>query len=602
MDAGDIDRTHAHDLRGCAPDDSRPVVDVLVLNYNGRTLLAECLPSVVVAAGKSRWDCRVTVVDNSSSDDPTEWLAAEFPCVAVRRLQNDGLASFNTIARELVSRVLVLLNNDIKLAPDAIDPLVAPLLDDNGSDDADSHEPIFMTAPRATLFDGVTHEGLKTSVVMRRGLVQATALFNGAERVADVAGPTASSGAALAVDRRVFLALGGFDPLYRPGRIEDLDFCYRGFIAGYRAVYVPESRAEHKGSASFAPAFGTSGNDHLALRNTLLFQWKNLRSVRHRAEYLAWLPLRAARDLFVSWNAAPQLRFPFLKAYLAARSVWSEHAGNVRFQPASDDGARARELEFFVRHSPQRLLAPDVASASDERERVLIADEARRAANYPLARWYSRPAAAWFAKAIAESRVRPWHLTLVGFACAAAAAACTLASPSLRLIASAFVLVAWFFDRADGLLARRQNRATPLGAWLDANVDEAVDLGLHVCMAASAAAASASNVPWICLIAFLFGKYLLMYGLAVGETIFAAEGEVDAEPATDVPSPSLLKQLYHLPGNADVRIHLTAAALATGMLTTELALVACYYNMRWIARIVLQVRRLLARPTLRRLA
>jgi len=602
MDAGHIDLTAAHERDHAARDDARPDVDVLVLNFNGRVLLAECLPSIVRAAAESSHACRVTVVDNASTDDPTDWLAAEFPTVAVCRLPNDGLASFNVVARELTSRVLVLLNNDIKLAPDAIDPLVAPLLDEACGSEEFSDEPVFMTAPRCTLFDGVTHEGLKTSVVMRRGLVQATALFAGAEQVADVAGPTASAGAALAVDRRTFLALGGFDPLYLPGRIEDLDFAYRGFVAGYRAVYVPESRALHKGAASFGPTFGASGNDHLALRNTLLFQWKNLRAPRHRAGYLAWLPLRAARDLVEAWKVAPSERFPFLRAYAAALTVWNERSGNVRFQPASDVFARTRELDFFARHAPSRLLAPSDAPEIGKQERSLVADEARRAVNYPLARWYSRPAADLFAKAIVDTRIRPWHLTLVGFACACAAAACVLASPSYGVAAAGLVLTAWFFDRADGLLARRQNRATSLGAWLDANVDEAVDLGLHVCMAASAAAASSSNVPWICLIAFLFGKYLLMYGLAVGETIFDEEGATEAEAPAEAVPPSLLKRLYHLPSNADIRIHLTALALATGLLTTELAIVACYYNLRWLARIVLQVRRALARPTLRRLA
>jgi N-acetylglucosaminyl-diphospho-decaprenol L-rhamnosyltransferase len=602
MDAGYIDRTAAHERDHAARDDARPDVDVLVLNYNGRALLAECLPSIVRAAAESSRVCRVTVVDNASSDDPTDWLATEFPNVALRRLPNDGLASFNVVARELTSRVLVLLNNDIKLAPDAIDPLVAPLLDDAYGSDYPADEPVFMTAPRCTLFDGVTHEGFKTSVVMRRGLVQATALFTGAEQVAGVAGPTASAGAALAVDRRTFLALGGFDPLYLPGRIEDLDFAYRGFLAGYRALYVPESHTQHKGSASFGPTFGASGNDHLALRNTLLFQWKNLRAARHRVSHLAWLPVRAARDLVGAWKVAPSERFPFLRAYAAALTVWNERSGNVRFEPASDDFARSRELEFFARHAPSRLLAPNDSSQLNERERSLVAAEACRAVNYPLARWYSRPAAASFAKAIADTRIRPWHLTLVGFACACAAAACVLSSPRYGVAAAGLMLAAWFFDRADGLLARRQNRATPLGAWLDANVDETVDLGLHVCMAASAAAASASNVAWIFLIAFLVGKYLLMYGLAAGETMLDAEDSIDGEATADIRPTSLLKRLYHLPGNADIRIHLTALALATGLLTTELAIVACYYNLRWLARIVLQVRRALARPTLRRLA
>lgn len=572
-------------------------VDILVLNYDGRALLAECLPSLVVAATASHYDCSLTVVDNASADDPTAWLAAEFPSVAVRRLPNDGLSSFNTIAAELKSRVLILLNNDIKLAPNAVDPLVEPLLAEPDAESSD--EPIYMTAPRCTLFDGVTHEGFQTSVVLRRGLVQATALFSGAEIIADRPGPTASAGAALAVDRRIFLSLGGFDPLYLPGRLEDLDFAYRAFLSGYRAVYVPESLAQHRGCATFGRVFGTAASDRLALRNTLLFQWKNLGAARHRLSYLCWTPLRIARDLASAAKTPAADRFPFLRAYAEATAVWQARSGNVRFQPATGAAARSREHEFFARHSPERLLAGDASNDERIAEAHLTAEEARRAVNYPLARWYSRPAAGRLAAALASSRVQPWHLTLAGFVCAATAAACVLISPALGLAAAALVLLAWFFDRADGMLARRRRRCTPLGAWLDANVDEAVDLGLHVCLAYAAASALESSWPWGLLIAFFFGKYLLMYGLAAGETMFNATNSEEPEAAEQPQTTSLIKRLYHLPGNADVRIHLTALALATGFLTTELALIAAYYNLRWIARIVILTRRAQARPAVR---
>ena len=41
---------------------------ILVLNYNGCGLLAECLPSIALAALRSPVPCRVTVVDNGSKD------------------------------------------------------------------------------------------------------------------------------------------------------------------------------------------------------------------------------------------------------------------------------------------------------------------------------------------------------------------------------------------------------------------------------------------------------------------------------------------------------------------------------------------------------
>ena len=86
---------------------------------------------------------------------------------------------------------------------------------------------------------------------------------------------TAAAGPVLAVDRRKFLALGGYDPIYFPGRIEDLDLGFRGWMAGYRGYFVPESIAYHLGFGTFEPQLGKGRCDQLASRNTLIFMWKN---------------------------------------------------------------------------------------------------------------------------------------------------------------------------------------------------------------------------------------------------------------------------------------------------------------------------------------
>ena len=80
-----------------------------------------------------------------------------------------------------------------------------------------------------------------------------------------------------------------------------------------------------------------------------------------------------------------------------------------------------------------------------------------------------------------------------------------------------------------------------------------------------------------------------MYGLAEEDRLGDQTGTY--EHSQSAPG-GLLKRLYHLPANADVRIHLLAAAAATGWLAAELALVAAYYNFRWLARYVLVCRRM----------
>jgi hypothetical protein len=193
----------------------------------------------------------------------------------------------------------------------------------------------------------------------------------------------------------------------------------------------------------------------------------------------------------------------------------------------------------------------------------------------------------------------------------------------LAPLAAVLVLAAWFFDRADGQLARLQGTTSALGAWLDANVDELHDIAWHVALAFAAASQIASPWPWLLLLSFLGGKYLFMHGLMTEQSVARAktdvvQGRIAQEITSTHPSPprgrgqgegagnaaviswailassgaGWLRSLYHLPGNADIRIHLLIAALVTGWLTPELALIAIYYNLRWIVRYGLVAHRL----------
>ncbi len=318
------------------------LVDLLVLSFNGRRLLAECLPSVLRAAEGAGHRCVVTVIDNDSSDGSAEWLAEEFPQVRVVRRPNRGLCSFNEVVGESAADVAVLLNNDITLEPDCIDPWVTPLADDTRC---------FMTAPLCWQPDGQTYEGFRTAVGWRWGLVQATALFPGHEKTMTRPGFTASAGAALAVDRRKFVELGGFDPLYLPGRLEDLDFAFRGYQAGYHARYVPEAVAYHQGMATFGKAFGAAGCDRLALRNTLLFQWKNLRHPRHVVRQLCGLPLRLLRDVARAPWVGRERRWAFVGALFGAL----RRLGRLRDADFQSRRSVGREREFFRRFAREAM-------------------------------------------------------------------------------------------------------------------------------------------------------------------------------------------------------------------------------------------------------
>ena len=125
------------------------LIHLLVLNYNGSRLLAECLPSVLEAARGSAPPLRR---DGHRQRFQRRFARAcwpsGFPRSAWCRRSNRGLCSFNDVVAELPGPVALLLNNDIKLRGDCIDPLVEPLLEPDGD------SACFMTAPRCYQFDG----------------------------------------------------------------------------------------------------------------------------------------------------------------------------------------------------------------------------------------------------------------------------------------------------------------------------------------------------------------------------------------------------------------------------------------------------------------
>jgi phosphatidylglycerophosphate synthase len=252
-------------------------------------------------------------------------------------------------------------------------------------------------------------------------------------------------------------------------------------------------------------------------------------------------------------------------------------------------------LDMLPRPARPRTHLADVPFANVGRKPTtpIAHDERARAANYPLSRWWLRPAAGWLAVRLNGTRVRPWHLTLCGLMTACIAAAVIVHSDTGSVLAAGLVFLVWFFDRADGQLARRQGTASARGGWLDANIDELIDVGLQAAVACAVWRATGAVLPIALLAAFLAGKHLLMHGLATEEhfhsTLPQEEGLGEGPARRTM---SLVQRLYHMPANADVRVYLLAACLAGGWLTAELAIVAAYYGLRGLARFVLVCRRL----------
>ena len=96
-----------------------PDLSVVIVNYNTRDLLRNCLLSLRQSIGIS---LEIIVVDNASSDGSIDMLRAEFPeAIALAQPQNTWYCGGNNIGISRASADFVLLlNPDTEVAPDAL--------------------------------------------------------------------------------------------------------------------------------------------------------------------------------------------------------------------------------------------------------------------------------------------------------------------------------------------------------------------------------------------------------------------------------------------------------------------------------------------------
>ncbi len=291
-------------------------VRIIILNYRGAELLPQCLPSIVEAARHSIHTVRVAVLNNPSGmhDEGLEFIRTQYPDVAIwQSPKNLILCSYNLYLKEVPEPVVILLNNDIRVDENFMDPLVRKFIEDPAT---------FMTAPKVLSFDGREVTAGRSKAGVKWGLFWCQSRYPGYREEMDLPGETYSSGFG-AVSRTKFLELGGYDERFLPGILEDVDLSCRARRAGYRLYYEPQSVIYHVGQASFKKAFGSYKTSVTAHRNTFLFMWKNFRGPKFWLPHLFFLPLRLLA-------AVLRGRFDFIQGFWLALLNVPVSAGGSR--------------------------------------------------------------------------------------------------------------------------------------------------------------------------------------------------------------------------------------------------------------------------------
>ncbi|MGB7769555.1 MAG: glycosyltransferase family 2 protein [Verrucomicrobiia bacterium] len=234
-------------------DSSEVLVSIIIVSWNARDYLKQCLESLTPAV--CRYPMEIIVVDNASSDGSPELVKSNFPRVElIRNPANLGFAKGNNLGIEnSKGRYLCLINSDVKVLPDCINRLV---------DYCEQHPEVGMVGPRIVGGDGKLQRSCRGFPSLWNMFCRAFALdtifprcklFTGyslsywpqdSTRTVDIL-----SGCFWLIRRETLSRVGLLDEAFFMYG-EDMDWSKRFWLAGSSLAFVPSAEAVHYGGAS----------------------------------------------------------------------------------------------------------------------------------------------------------------------------------------------------------------------------------------------------------------------------------------------------------------------------------------------------------------
>lgn len=239
------------------------MVSILILNFNGKEYLNDCLTSVL---SQTYSDFEIILLDNCSTDGSIENVAEKFNDVRIKIISseiNHGFAGGNNAALQHASgEMIVLLNNDTVVDKEWLSELVKCL---NESENAGMVQSLVIT------------EGIPLQYYKKNGTIN---LFgnnimevfdineNGVGEIFQV------NGCSLIIRKELLNKLGGLFPDEYFAYAEDTYLSFKVKFAGYNIYHNAKSLVQHKGGATmgkYKSEFVTFYQERNRLLNFLVF-------------------------------------------------------------------------------------------------------------------------------------------------------------------------------------------------------------------------------------------------------------------------------------------------------------------------------------------
>jgi len=250
-------------------------VAVIILNWNGRELLKQFLPSVLK---HSKDEATIYIADNNSTDDSVHFIKDTFPEVKIiQNATNGGFAKgYNDALKDLQETIFVLLNSDVEVSANWLSPIISEF---NKDPSLVAAQPKILDYNNREYFE---YAGAAGGYIDQLGYPYCRGrIFNTIEKDGKQYNDTTeifwATGACLFVSKNAFWDVGGFDEDFFTHQ-EEIDLCWRLKAKGGKIKYIGAATVYHIGGATLKAA--NPQKTFYNFRNTLLSLLKNVKGTK----------------------------------------------------------------------------------------------------------------------------------------------------------------------------------------------------------------------------------------------------------------------------------------------------------------------------------
>lgn len=244
----------------------KPLVTVIVLNWNGKHFLEDCLGSLSKISYKN---LEIVFVDNASTDGSVAYVKKNFPQIKILvNSKNLGFAEgHEEVFKRAKGELVLLLSTDTIVEKNLLDELVRVI---SSGEKIGAVMPKLLMYPRKNLIDSIGAFFLMSGLLYHFGREKEhkKSIYNKSMEI------YSAKGACLLFRKNVLEKTGLFDKDYF-AYFEETDLCHRIWLAGYKVIYVPETKVYHKGGGSSGQMIGAYLQFH-SFKNRLCTYIKNL--------------------------------------------------------------------------------------------------------------------------------------------------------------------------------------------------------------------------------------------------------------------------------------------------------------------------------------